>query len=100
MKPVIIHNEAKQELDSAIAYYEVRQVGLGLDFLSDVEQAISRIQQNPNVGEKYKITGFRRYVMQRFPYLVFYVEFEDFIWVVAIAHGKRKPNYWKKRQVE
>jgi hypothetical protein len=29
-----------------------------------------------------------------------YVEFEVLIWVVAITHGKRKPDYWKKRKLE
>lgn len=100
MKPVIIHSEAREELDSAIAYYEDQKVGLGLNFLSEVEEALGKIQQNPNLGGSYKVFGLRRYVIQRFPFLIFYAEFEKFIWVVAIAHGKRKPDYWRRRQVE
>ncbi len=100
MKPLIIHSEAITELDSAIAYYEKRKVGLGLDFLSEVEQYLGKIQQNPNLGALYKASGLRRYVMQRFPFLIFYTEFEEFIWVVAIAHGKRRPDYWRRRQIE
>ncbi|CCI35129.1 conserved hypothetical protein [Microcystis aeruginosa PCC 9701] len=42
----------------------------------------------------------RRYLIRRFPYIIFYVEFEASIWVVAIANGKRKPDYWKKRNLE
>ncbi|WP_339378699.1 hypothetical protein [Calothrix sp. NIES-2100] len=38
--------------------------------------------------------------MQRFPYLIFYTELEEVIWVIAIAHSKRKPNYWKQRNIE
>ena len=100
MKPLIIHSEARVELDSAIAYYEERKVGFGLDFLSQVEQDLGKIQQNPNLGAPYKVTGLRRYVMQHFPFLIFYAEFEEFIWVVAIAHGKRRPDYWRRRQIE
>jgi toxin ParE1/3/4 len=100
VKPLIIHSEAITELDSAIAYYEKRKVGLGLDFLSEVEQYLGKIQQNPNLGALYKASGLRRYVMQRFPFLIFYTEFEEFIWVVAIAHGKRRPDYWRRRQIE
>lgn len=100
MKPVIIHSEAREELDSAIAYYEEQKAGLGLDFLSEVEEALSKIQQNANLGVTYKVFGLRRYVMQRFPFLIFYAEFEKFIWVVAIAHGKRRPDYWRRRQLE
>ena len=100
MKPLIIHSEAITELDSAIAYYEKRKVGLGLDFLSEVEQYLGKIQQNPNLGALYKASGLRRYVMQRFPFLIFYAELEEFIWIVAIAHGKRRPDYWRRRQIE
>lgn len=100
MKPVTIHVEAMAELDETISYYENQNIGLGLDFLSEVEQSISKIQQNSNLGTVYKLTGLRRYVIQRFPFLIFYTEFADFIWVVAIAHGKRRPDYWRKRQKE
>ncbi len=33
-------------------------------------------------------------------YLIFYTEFEEFIWIVAIAHSKRTPDYWRRRQIE
>ncbi|MGG6268764.1 type II toxin-antitoxin system RelE/ParE family toxin [Leptolyngbya sp. AN03gr2] len=100
MKPVILHSEAIAELDSAISYYENQQVGLGLDFLVEVEQAIDKIQQNPKIAAAYKDIGLRRYRMQRFPFLIFYAEFEEYIWVVAIAHAKRRPDYWRRRQPE
>lgn len=100
MKPIIIHSEAKAELDGAIAYYEEQKKGLGLDFLSEVERTVSKIQQNPNLGTPYKVAGLCRYVMQRFPFLIFYREFEEMIWIVAIAHSKRRPDYWKQRPIE
>lgn len=59
MKPIIIHSEAREELDQAIIYYEAQKVGLGLDLLSEVEQSLEKIQQNPNLGVLYKITGLR-----------------------------------------
>ncbi|RCJ18366.1 plasmid stabilization system protein [Nostoc sp. ATCC 43529] len=100
MKFIVIHTEARKDLDAAIAYYEAQKVGLGLDLLSEVEKAVMRIQQNPNLGTPYKIQGIRRYTIQSFPYLIFYTELEEVIWVIAIAHGKHKPNYWKQRNIE
>ncbi|MUG95951.1 type II toxin-antitoxin system mRNA interferase toxin, RelE/StbE family [Scytonema sp. UIC 10036] len=100
MKFIVIHTEARKELDAAIFYYEGQKVGLGLDLLSEVEKTIEKIQQNPNEGSPYKITGIRRYTIQHFPYLIFYKELEEVILVIAIAHGKRKPDYWKKRKME
>lgn len=100
MKFIVIHTEARKELDVAIAYYEAQKVGLGLYLLSEVEKVILKIQQNPNLGTPHKIERIRRYAIQRFPYLIFYTEMEEVIWVIAIAHGKRKPNYWKQRNIE
>jgi toxin ParE1/3/4 len=100
VKPVVIHSEAIEELDSAVVYYEEQKLGLGLDFLHEVEQALGKIQQNPNLGVEYKVPELRRYVIQRFPFLIFYTELEEFIWVVAIAHGKRRPDYWRRRKID
>jgi toxin ParE1/3/4 len=93
VKFIVIHTEARKELDAAIGYYEAQKVDLGLDLLSEVEKVILKIQQNPNLGTPHKIEGIRRYAIQRFPYLIFYTELEEVIWVIAIAHSKRKPNY-------
>jgi toxin ParE1/3/4 len=100
VKPVIIHSEATGELDNAIQYYEKQKIGLGLDLLSEIEQVLEKIKINPNLGTDHTIEEVSRYVIRRFPYIIFYVEFEAFIWLVAIAHGKRKPDYWKKRNLE
>ncbi|MEH1774656.1 MAG: type II toxin-antitoxin system RelE/ParE family toxin [Nostoc sp.] len=84
MKFIVIHTEARKELDAAIAYYEAQKVGLGLDLLSEVEKVILKIQQNPNLGTPHKIGGIRRYAIQRFfPYLIFYPVLEEVIWVIA-----------------
>jgi toxin ParE1/3/4 len=100
VKSIVIHSEAIAELDQAIGYYEAQKIGLGLDFLAEIEQATHKIQQNPNLGAIYKNLVVRRCVIKRFPFLVFYAELPDIIWIVAIAHGKRKPDYWKTRQFE
>ena len=97
MKPIIIHDKAKQELDHAISYYQKQKQGLGLDFLSEVEKALEKVRINPSIGSPHNIKNLRYYVIRRFPFKIFYAEFEAFIWIIAIAHAKRKPNYWKKR---
>jgi toxin ParE1/3/4 len=91
---------ARTELDEAIGYYEQQRAGLGLDLQSEVQQAVRKIQENPQAGSPYKTTEFRHYVVQRFPYVVYYIELEEAIWVMAIAHGKRRPGYWRRRRTE
>jgi toxin ParE1/3/4 len=90
---------ASAELDAAIAYYEQQRTGLGSALQAVVERATRRIQQNPSIGGLYKTTELRHLVLRRFPYNLFYMETEDAIWIVAIAHGRRRPDYWRRRKV-
>jgi toxin ParE1/3/4 len=99
VKPLIFHRKARAELDEAIAYYEQQQAGLGLALQTAVEYATGRIQQNPQIGPSYKTTEFRYYVVRRFPYVLFYAELKEAIWIVAIAHGRRRPDYWRRRKI-
>jgi len=100
VKRVVLHSEARAELTQAVAYYEEQTPGLGLDFLFAVERAVAQIQENPHFGARYKDTEFRNFVIRRFPYVIFYTEWEEAIWVVAVAHGKRRPDYWRTRRPE
>ncbi|MHB0958931.1 MAG: hypothetical protein ACYC0X_26630 [Pirellulaceae bacterium] len=43
------------------------------------------------------LSGTHRYLMKRFPFVVIYRVTTDRIEIVAIAHGRRKPGYWKRR---
>ncbi len=100
MKPITLHSEAIAELDEAMAYYELRFRGLGLDLLSEIMKARIKIQQNPKLYPVYKNTEFHMCLVERFPFTIFYMELEESIWIAAIAHQKRRPGYWKKRTLE
>ncbi len=100
MKPIIFHPEATEELEDAISFYEAQKPGLGQDLLTEVEKAVSQVQQFPSIGVRYGQPPFRQWVLRRFPYLVFYLELPEAIWILAVAHGKRKPGYWKDRALE
>lgn len=99
MKSLVFQPEALGELDAAAAYYERRREGLGLTFRAAVEKALSTIHRNPGLGATYKSTDLRFQTVRRFPYVVYYAELEDAVWVVAIAHGKRRPGYWRRRRL-
>jgi toxin ParE1/3/4 len=98
VKPALFHAEATAELDEAITYYEQRELGLGLDFLSVVMESVLRIRRFPKLGARYKNTRMRHTVVRRFPYVLFYREYADVIWIAAVAHGKRRPDYWRRRK--
>jgi toxin ParE1/3/4 len=100
VKPIGFHREAEAELDAAVAYYERQREGLGLDLQAEVEKSTHRIQTNPRACGLYKDTGFRKCVIRRFPFTIFYQELDDRIWIAAVAHQKRKPDYWLRRDPE
>jgi toxin ParE1/3/4 len=99
VKPFLFHRLAAIELDEAVAYYEEIRGGLGLALHEEAIAVTDTIQSFPGIGAIEEETGYRHLVLKRFPYVLFYFEQEDAIWVVAFAHGKRKPGYWLGREV-
>lgn len=93
MKPILFHSAATAELEAAVEFYDAERPGLGEALLTEVERAIGRIQDHPQIGAPHKESGFRHYVLRRFPYLLFYLELPQAIWIAAVAHGKRRPDY-------
>ncbi len=96
MKMIIIHHSAEIELWQAVEYYESKRCGLGLEFEKEVSKALVQIQSAPERWPK-KNHDTRLYLLKKFPYSIFYLDLSDFIWVVAFAHQKREPFYWRKR---
>jgi plasmid stabilization system protein ParE len=65
-------------------------------FLDEVDRAIERIGDHPEEFQEYG-PGMRRMVLQRFPYLVVFRETSAGIEIIAVAHGRRRPGYWRDR---
>lgn len=89
------------ELDAAMAYYENERPGLGLELLQAVEEAVAFAAETPAGGERrgpeLDAHETRRFVVERFPYLVYVARVGDRREVVAIAHASRRPDYWHDR---
>ena len=96
MKQVIIDSEAENELSESVDFYERRVPGLGFDFERIARAAVQSIQADPGRHPLQK-DGARRLVLERFPFVVHYVELPDTIWILAFAHTSRKPGYWRRR---
>jgi toxin ParE1/3/4 len=95
-KPYRFHPEASEELEAADDWYFSRSVDASIDFVSEVDLAIEAITQTPHRWPKH-LYGTRRFVLQRFPFSVIYLDDPDAIVIIAVAHAKRKPGYWKGR---
>lgn len=88
---------SREELNETAAFYEARVTGLGAAFLDDVDHAVETVRDNPLIGGAVG-RGFRKMVLRRFPYSVIYVHRDDEIVVVAIAHQRKRPGFWRGRQ--
>ena len=90
---------AEQELLEAAEHYEDRLLGLGGDFILEVERLSSVLIELPHLGEKLdQIHG--RIPLRRFPYALIFRLDGDVIRIVAVAHRRRRPRYWAPRVQE
>jgi toxin ParE1/3/4 len=90
------HPFARQELTDAAEFYEARAVGLGCEFLDQMEELVSHLAQFPELGPP-DAKGLRTFPARRFPYSVVYQVLGDRLFILAVAHHRRAPNYWAGR---
>lgn len=88
--------EADAELAEARQWYARQRENLDLEFMERIEDALSRIVQNPNLYPLVYRT-LRRAVVRRFPFAVFYEVNSNEIQIIAVFHSRRDPERWKSR---
>ena len=88
--------EAEDEMNEAADFYDSRAYGLGTEFLDDVQRAVDLIRDYPEIGLQFT-DDLRRVSIQRFPFSVIYAIRPTELMIVAIAHQRRRPGYWKER---
>ena len=93
---LVFRVEARNELDDAYSWYESQQLGLGDDFLEQVEETLTRICQMP---EAYPAVyrDVRRSTVRRFPYTIYYRIVSSRVIITAVFHGRRDPKTWQDR---
>jgi len=92
--------EATAELEDAARWYEQRRAGLGLAFLTAVDDVVESILRWPRAGAPMaglEALDIRRVPVSRFPYRVAYLITHEQIYVLAVAHDRRRPIYWRDR---
>jgi plasmid stabilization system protein ParE len=95
---LIVRSEAEADLTDAAVWYDSRELGLGLELISEVHSAIARAQTNP---ESFTLVRrnptVRRVLTRRFPYRLFVIVRPDAIVVFAVLHAARHDRVWKHR---
>lgn len=91
-----VRKEAEADISEAYEYYESCQTGLGVDFISCVEESFTNIKKNPKqVRAVYE--NVHRAVVRRFPYGVYYVVLKNNISVIGVVHARKNPDHWQAR---
>ncbi|MDA0809840.1 MAG: type II toxin-antitoxin system RelE/ParE family toxin [Planctomycetota bacterium] len=93
---LVVTEEAERDIAEAVAWYEERRSGLGEDFLTSLDASLQGLLRMPEMHPvAYKT--FRRALIRRFPYAIFY-EFESLqVMIYSVFHTARDPQKWRQR---
>lgn len=87
---------ADLELKAAVEYYEDQLQGLGAAFYDEVIKAADYISRFPEGWQKIG-KNTRKFILKRFPYLLLYIYEDNNIFITAVAHQHRNPDYYIDR---
>ena len=90
------HPEAELELIEAAAHYELQVPGLGQRFEADVRRATDILLDHPDIGSPAD-PHLRRFILNRFPFTLYYSATSDVLRIEVVAHQSRRPGYWQSR---
>ena len=93
---LVIRPEAERDALEAFRWYNDQVPGLGQEFLAEIDDALESIRVHPQANRKL-YREYRRGLMRRFPFSIFYAIRDTRIVVVGIFHAARDPRAWKKR---
>lgn len=91
------HPEAEEEFSAGVSYYEECEIGLGFDFSREIHATIQNALKYPEMWPQME-AEVRRCLVHRFPYGVLYSVEPHGIFILAVMHLHRDPDYWKHRQ--
>ena len=95
MRLVVVPPALAELQDAADHYASQGGLSLGHDFVTEFERVASLLLANPQLGTSSR--GARRYFMSRFPYSLIYQVKTDELRILAVAHQRRRPGYWRGR---
>lgn len=96
---VVFHPGASEDYAAAFAWYYARGTALASDFEREIDRGIRLVFRNPLRWPKFDDQR-RRLVVRKFPYSIIYELHGKDVVILAVAHGKRRPNYWRERSAD
>jgi len=93
---LILLPEAVADASESYAWYESQEPGLGDEFLRCLEACIVRIQRSPRLYP-VAVETYRRALLRRFPYAIFYEYDDRGVVIFAVFHCSQDPQKWRAR---
>ena len=90
------HPEALEESAAAERWYRERSDVAAEAFVAEIDRAVYLIGEAPERWPRH-IRGTRRFVLRRFPFTIIFRAPPTGAEILAVAHGRRRPGYWKHR---
>lgn len=96
---VEFHPDAGDEVVEQALFYEIQERGLGRRFIETIDTALALLLLQPQLG--YPLEGeLRKFVLHKLPFSLVYQIKPGQIWIAAVAHNRRHPDYWRTRMAE
>lgn len=97
MHPAIdFHSDARDEFDGAVDWYLERSPGAAIGFIAAVDEALDLIAAHPN-QPTIIVHGCRYRRVRKYPFSIVYTLRDSRLLIIAVAHAKRRPGYWRER---
>jgi plasmid stabilization system protein ParE len=96
---IVVLPQAANEFEEAAAHYDEKQPGLGQRFRDEVDRYIRWIAGHAEMP-RLRPSGYRRVNLKIFPHYLVYALIGETVWILAIAHGHREPEYWIAREAD
>lgn len=94
-----VHPECRAEIADALRWYREKDPRVGANLRDAINHAAENVRRLPGTWPTY-LFQTRRFLVSGFSYSFVYRENGSFIQVIALAHAKQRPGYWRDRLIE
>jgi hypothetical protein len=101
-KPISFAPQARDEVNAAARRYGEERPELRVEFHAAIREALDRmVRLSSHLGTPPLVPpglGIKRVFVERFPFSVYFQELPTRFRVLAVAHARRRPFYWRDRR--
>lgn len=98
MLPIDYLSGARRDFDESFDWYAERNTQVALRFVAAVDAALQLLASKP-LAFASPDGIHRECQVERFPFRIVYRVVDARILIVAIAHARRRPGYWRREDM-